>query len=59
MFLHLVSFAVETTNLQFPATSRLPSLSAEAVTQVHSEMNPVEQYHPHAGIFLALVPPVD
>jgi len=50
MFLSLVSFAVDlTTNTQFPATSRLPSLSAEAVTQVHSGTNPGEQYYPHAG----------
>jgi hypothetical protein len=49
MFLYLVSFAVElTTTLQFPATSRLPSLSAEAVTPIHSEMNPGEQHYPHA-----------
>ena len=48
MFLHLVSFAVDlTTNLQFPATSRLSSLSAEAVTQVHSGINPGEQHCPH------------
>jgi hypothetical protein len=49
MFLYLVPFAVDlTANLQFPATSRLPSLSAEAVTQVHSGMNPGEQHYPHA-----------
>jgi len=48
MFLYLVSFAVDlTTNMQFPATSRLPSLSAEAVTQVPSGTNPVEQHYPH------------
>jgi len=49
MFLYLVSFTVDLIiNLQFPATSRLSSLSAEAVTQVHSGMNPGEQHHPHA-----------
>ena len=49
MFLYLVSFAVDlTTNMQFPAPSRLPSLSAVAATQVHSGMNPGEQHHPHA-----------
>ena len=41
MFLYLVSFTVDfTTNVQFPAPSHLPPLSAEAVTQVHSGMNP-------------------
>jgi len=50
MFLYLVSFTVDlTSNLQFPATSRLPSLSAGAVTQVHSGMNPGEQHYPHAA----------
>ena len=49
MFLYLVSFAFDlTTNMQIPATSRLPSLSAEAITQVHSGMNPGEQHYPHA-----------
>jgi len=49
MFLYLASFAVDLiTNLQFPAASRLPSLSADVVTQVHSGMNPVEQHYPHA-----------
>jgi len=49
MFLYLVSFAVDLlTNLQFPATSRLPSLSAEAVTQVPSGLNPAERHYPHA-----------
>ena len=41
MFLSFVSFTVDfTTNVQFPAPSHLPPLSAEAVTQVHSGMNP-------------------
>jgi len=49
MFLYLVSLAVDlTSNLQFPATSRLPSPSAGAVTQVHSGMNSGEQHYPHA-----------
>jgi len=48
MFLYLVSFAVDlTTTLQFPAASRLPPLSADAFTQVHSGMNLGEQHHPH------------
>jgi len=49
MFLYLVSFTVNlTSNLQFPATSRLPSLSAEGVTEARSRINPGEQHHPHA-----------
>jgi len=49
MFHYLVSFVVDLTNyLQFPATSRLPSLSAEAATQVHSGMNLGEQHYLHA-----------
>ena len=48
MFLYLISSTFDlTSSLQFPATSRLLSLSAEAVTQVPSGMNPAEEHYPH------------
>ena len=50
MFLYFVSSVLDlTSNLQLPTTTRLPSLSAAAVTQVHSGVNPGEQHYSHAA----------